>query len=152
MFLTIIDVSLFGRLGSGFLGDKFGRYNIFVFVCYATGVLVLGMWIPVSSTGGIAAFAALFGFFSGAYVSLLAVLIAQISPPPEIGFRTGIAFFLSAVSGLVTNPICGAILDGTGSENWTGVKIFAGIFCLAGTSSVFLARLRITGWKLATVF
>ncbi|KAJ4152146.1 hypothetical protein NW765_017655 [Fusarium oxysporum] len=67
--------SLFGRLVSGFLGDKIGRYNIFIIVCYITTILILAIWIPIISTSGIVAFAALFGFFSGAYVSLLPVLI-----------------------------------------------------------------------------
>ncbi|KAJ3534528.1 hypothetical protein NM208_g7507 [Fusarium decemcellulare] len=142
--------SLFGRLASGFLGDKIGRYNIFIIVCYITTVLVLAMWIPVSSTGGIAAFAALFGFFSGAYVSLLPVLIAQISPLNEIGFRTGISFFLCAIGGLVTSPICGAIYDNSGS--WVGVKVFAGVFCFAGTTLVLAGRLRITGLTLFKAF
>ncbi|RYP69488.1 hypothetical protein DL770_008218 [Monosporascus sp. CRB-9-2] len=142
--------SLFGRLMSGFLGDKIGRYNIFVVVCYVTGILNLALWIPASTTGAFAAYAALFGFFSGAYVSLLAVLVVQISPLEEAGFRTGVAFFLAGVAGLVTGPICGSILGNTGG--WTGIKIFAGVFCLAGTTSVLLARLRITGWQVAKVF
>ncbi|KAG6040620.1 hypothetical protein E4U41_007684 [Claviceps citrina] len=150
--LSILNAaSLFGRLFSGIMGDRMGRYNIFVVVCALTGIWVLALWIPASSTGGIVAFAALFGFCSGAYVSLIAPLVAQISPLREIGFRTGIIFFVASVSGLVTNPISGAIL-GDGDKNWLGVKVFAGLFCLAGTLLVLLSRLHHTGWKLAVVF
>ncbi|KID91786.1 Major facilitator superfamily domain, general substrate transporter [Metarhizium guizhouense ARSEF 977] len=149
--LSILNAaSLFGRLFSGIVGDKIGRYNIFVTVCALTGIWVLALWIPSSSTGGIIAFAALFGFCSGAYVSLIGPLVAQISPLREIGFRTGIIFFIASIGGLTTNPISGAILGD--DKNWVGVKVFAGVFCFAGTFLVLIARIRRTGWKLAVVF
>lgn len=149
--LSILNAaSLFGRLFSGFMGDKMGRYNIFIVVCFLTGIWILALWIPSKTTGGVIAFAALFGFCSGAYVSLIAPLVAQISPIPEIGFRTGIIFFIASVSGLTTNPINGAILGQSGS--WVGVQVFSGVFCLAGTLFVLFARVHRTGWKVAVVF
>ncbi|KHO02099.1 Major facilitator superfamily domain, general substrate transporter [Metarhizium album ARSEF 1941] len=149
--LSILNAgSLLGRLSSGITSDKIGRYNIFVTVCALTGIWALALWIPSTSTGGIIAFAALFGFCSGAYVSLISPLVAQISPLREIGFRTGIIFFVSSIAGLTTNPISGAILGG--DKNWIGVKVFAGVLCLAGTILVLTARIHRTGWKLAVVF
>ncbi|GAB0133137.1 hypothetical protein EsDP_00001552 [Epichloe bromicola] len=149
--LSILNAaSLFGRLFSGIMGDRIGRFNMFTVVCALTGVWVLALWIPSSSTGGIIAFAALFGFCSGAYVSLIPALVAQISPLREIGLRMGIIFFVGSVGGLVTNPISGAILGH--DKNWVGVKVFAGVFCLAGTLLVSASRIHNTGWKLAIVF
>lgn len=137
--------SLFGRLFAGFLGDKLGRYNIFIIVCYLSGIFILALWLPDSSNAALIVFAALFGFFSGAYVSLLTPLIMQISPMPELGFRTGIALLATAVAGLTTNPINGAIVDGGGG--WAGLKVFSGVLAIAGTSFVLVARLRKTGVK-----
>ncbi|KAM3508001.1 hypothetical protein MY11210_006923 [Beauveria gryllotalpidicola] len=149
--LSILNAaSLFGRLFAGFMGDKIGRYNMFIAVCTLTGVWVLALWIPSSSTGGIIAFAILFGFCSGAYVSLIGPLVAQISPLKEIGFRTGNVFFVSSIGGLVTNPISGAILGN--DKSWVGVKVFAGVFCLLGTVLVLFSRARRVGWKLGVVF
>ncbi|PKS12587.1 hypothetical protein jhhlp_000795 [Lomentospora prolificans] len=142
--------SLFGRIFSGVVGDKIGKYNIFVVVCYLTAIWILALWIPVSTTGGIIAFAALFGFSSGAYVSLIAPLVAEISPLPEIGFRTGIVLFISSIGGLTTNPINGAIL--TSSGGWVGLKVFAGVFCVVGTTFILVARIYRTGFKLAVAF
>lgn len=141
--------SLFGRLLSGFLGDKLGRYNIFVFVCNMTGIWILALWLPHNTNATLIAFAALFGFFSGAYASLIAPMIMQISPRAEIGFRTGIVFFVASIAGLTTNPINGAIL---GHSGWIGPKIFAGVFCIVGTTFVLAARLRETGFKLLVRF
>ncbi|KIW91957.1 uncharacterized protein Z519_06939 [Cladophialophora bantiana CBS 173.52] len=141
--------SLFGRLLSGFLGDKLGRYNIFIFVCTATGIWILVLWLPHNTNATLIAFAALFGFFSGAYASLITPMVMQISPIPEIGFRSGIVFFVASIAGLTTNPINGAILDHSG---WIGPKIFAGVFCIVGTAFVLVARLRETGFKLLVRF
>lgn len=138
--------SLFGRLFSGFLGDKIGRFNIFIIVCYLSGIWILVLWLPDTSDPALITFAVLFGFFSGAYVALITPLIMQISPMAELGFRTGIVFFLGSIAGLTTNPISGAILDIEGG--WAGLKIFSGVLCLAGTTFVLVARIRKTGWKL----
>ncbi|KAH8676150.1 major facilitator superfamily domain-containing protein [Xylariales sp. PMI_506] len=137
--------SLFGRLASGFLGDKVGRFNVFIIVCYLSAIWILALWLPDISNAGLLAFVILFGFFSGAYVSLVTPLIVQVSPLAEIGFRTGITFMFCAFSGLITNPINGAILDDNGG--WTGVKIFSGVCFLVGTTFVLFARGRRTGWK-----
>ncbi|RKK21356.1 hypothetical protein BFJ66_g17030 [Fusarium oxysporum f. sp. cepae] len=142
--------SLFGRILSGFAGDRIGCYNTFTIVCYLTSIWILALWIPCTTTGGIVAFATLFGLCSGAYVSLISPLVAQISPMSEIGFRTGVLYSVSSIGGLTTSPISGAIIDGAGG--WTGVKVFAGVLCLAGTTFILAARLYSTGFKLAVVF
>ena len=138
--------SLFGRLFSGFLGDKIGRYNVFVIACYLSGIWVLAIWLPAGSEAASIAFAALFGCFSGAYISLLTPMVMQISPMSEIGFRTGIIMLVGAIAGLTTNPINGAILESASGS--LGLKVFSGVFFMAGTSLVLAARTCQTGWKL----
>ena len=142
--------SLFGRLFSGFLGDKIGRFNSFIIVCYLSSIWILALWLPDSSNPALIAFAVLFGFSSGAFVSLITPLIMQISPMAELGFRTGIVLFVVATGGLTTNPINGAILDSAGGQ--AGLKIFPGILCLAGTTFVLIARVRQTGWEVFARF
>ncbi|KAF4458508.1 major facilitator superfamily transporter, partial [Fusarium albosuccineum] len=96
--------SLFGRLFSGLIGNRIGKYNIFTIVCYLAGIWILALWIPDVSDPALIAFAVLFGFCSGAYVSLIAPLVMQISPMSEIGLRTGLIFFAASFPGLTTNP------------------------------------------------
>lgn len=136
---------------AGACSDRIGCYNIFVTVCVIAGILVLGLWIPAASNAATIVFAILFGFASGAYVSLAPALIVQISPFPEIGYRTGLMFLFSSVGGLTTNPIAGAILaDDNGS--YTGMKIFSGVILLLGSAVVMAARLVHTGLKLKSKF
>ncbi|KAL6414544.1 putative monocarboxylate transporter [Ilyonectria robusta] len=143
--------SFFGRSSSGLIGDKLGRFNVFSAVCTMTGILILGLWIPASNNAGLISFAAFFGFFSGAYISLSPALVAEISPPAEFGYRGGLLFMCGSIGGLVTNPIAGAILDAD-NGSFTGLKVFAGVFCLVGTVVVFGARLHETGFKLAAKY
>ncbi|KIM99327.1 hypothetical protein OIDMADRAFT_127322 [Oidiodendron maius Zn] len=143
--------SLFGRALSGMLADKVGRYNVFVVVCYTTSILILALWIPATNNAATIAFAGFFGFTSGAYVSLLPALAAQISPPREIGFRTGLLFLFCSLGGLTTSPIAGAILARENGD-YLGMKIFAGVMVLIGTTGVLFAKLAQSGWKLTAKF
>ncbi|KAK3941982.1 hypothetical protein QBC46DRAFT_428897 [Diplogelasinospora grovesii] len=79
-------------------------------------------------------------------------LAAQVSPVPEIGFRTGIVFLVSSVPGLTADPIAGAILEHSGGNSWTNLKVVSGVFCLAGTTSILGARVVYAGAKPTAVF
>jgi MFS transporter, MCT family, aspergillic acid transporter len=142
--------SMFGRLLSGFGADKIGKFNAFIISCYLTGLAILALWIPGNSQAAILAFAVLFGFFSGAYISLIGALTAQISTRTEIGFRTGLVFLVASLPALTTGPIAGAIFEHTG--DWTNLKIFAGVLCIAGTTVILGTRLSYTGFKLMAIF
>jgi predicted MFS family arabinose efflux permease len=64
-FLLVMNgVSTFGRLIPGLLADKIGPLNVICLSSLASMVLVWS-WIPADRIGGLFAFAALYGFFSG---------------------------------------------------------------------------------------
>lgn len=143
--------SLFGRIFSGIAADVAGPYNTFVSVSALAGVLVLAFYIPAASATAIFVFSVMFGFTTGAYIALLAPLVVKISPLSESGYRIGLLFCLSSVSGLVTNPIAGAIVERWHGD-YTGMKIFSGVMLLSGTALVFASRLMSTGWRLRAVY
>ncbi|KAF2844312.1 MFS general substrate transporter [Plenodomus tracheiphilus IPT5] len=136
--------SLFGRIIPGFLSDKFGRYNGFALVTILTSILILALWIPASSNSALMIFAGLFGFASGAFISLGPALVAQISPIHKIGVRQGLLFGVMSIGGLTTGPIGGAILSHE-NGSFTGVKIFAGVMCFAGSLFASAARISAVG-------
>jgi MFS family permease len=138
-------------MSAGIGSDRIGAYNILVSACMLAGILVLALWIPATGNAAIIVFSTLFGFASGAYVSLAASLVVQISPFPEIGYRTGLLFLFSSFGGLTTNPIAGAILS-RDHGSYTGMKVFAGIFILAGSLFILAARFYNTGLVLRAKF
>ena len=143
--------SLFGRLATGVLADRIGKYNTCIGACLITTILILTLWIAKDNDSGTIAFVILFGFFSGAYVSLTPALMAQISPPSEIGYRTGLLYLGGSFGGLFTSPIAGAILAEDGG-NYLGLKIFSGVFSIAGTCLFVLVRARKTEGRLTAKY
>ncbi|KAL7757057.1 hypothetical protein ACKLNR_014050 [Fusarium oxysporum f. sp. zingiberi] len=143
--------SLFGRIIPGILSDKLGRFNVFILVSFLTAILILALWIPASSNAAIITFAALFGFSSGAFISLGPVLIAQISPIHKIGMRQGLLFGIMSVGALTTSPIGGAIVSLDNGSYW-GVKVFAGVMCAVGSVLAILARFSAAGFSPRTKF
>jgi hypothetical protein len=137
--------SLFGRILPGYVADKVGRYNTITVMSFFSAILVLALWLPAKANAPLIVFAALYGFSSGAFVSLLPALVAQISDMREIGSRTGLLFAVLSVPALVSNPIGGAFIayDNRSFRDlqiWTGVILLSAGFLYIGarTSQVGL--------------
>lgn len=100
-------------------------------MCLFTGVVTLALWIPATTNAPIIVFAALFGFGSGAFVSLLPSMLAQISDVRQIGVRTGTVFAIISIAALISNPIGGEIII-RWNGGFTGLQIYAGVMTTAG--------------------
>ena len=121
-------------------------------MCFLNAVLILAMWFPSTSPAPIIAFAALYGFSSGAFISNSPPCVAQISPDmSKIGVRNGTFFAFIAIAGLISNPIGGSLISSWGGS-YTGLQIFAGVMCFWGSCMIVMARVRVAGWKWSTKF
>ncbi|OSC99674.1 MFS general substrate transporter [Trametes coccinea BRFM310] len=135
------------RVILGYIADRVGPVKVFVPAATICSILILGLWLPSRTEGAIVAFSALYGLFSGAYVSLLATYIATISPRQIYGARLGSVYMIVAVATLVGTPTGGALLKQTDERHFNNLIIFCGVMTLAGTA--FLALAGISGsWKL----
>jgi predicted MFS family arabinose efflux permease len=143
--LSILNsASVFGRIIPNFLADKTGPLNMIIPCAAISGILALCL-IPVKSVGGIVIFCVLYGFFSGAFVSLPPTILVHISPNRGlIGTRMGMCFSMVAVGVLVGTPIAGAILTSSG---WTSVWVFGGVFIIAGALFMAAGRVAFKGWN-----
>ncbi|RAL15303.1 MCT family MFS transporter [Aspergillus homomorphus CBS 101889] len=142
--------SLFGRILPGWIGDKVGRYNTQIATCLFSGIIALALWIPAKHTAPLIVFAALYGFGSGAFVSLLPAMIAQISDVREIGLRVGLEFAVMSVAALVSNLIGGALIQHD-HGSFRDLQIFCGVVLLAGSVGFIMARLSLNRKLLAMV-
>ncbi|KAJ6781838.1 hypothetical protein PWT90_07553 [Aphanocladium album] len=143
-------ISIFGRVLPGLAADRLGRFNVMIVIAIASAVFVLAIWIPVKSTAGIIAFAALFGFSSGGFVSLAPTLIAQVSDIRYIGSRVGTGFAVMAFGALTGSPIGGAIVSHE-HGSYTGLQIFCGVVMAVGVCFFVAARYSQAGFKLTKV-
>ncbi|KAI4653494.1 hypothetical protein J4E93_001260 [Alternaria ventricosa] len=145
--LAILNAaSIFGRIIPGALADKVGKFNMQSLWCLVAGILVLALALPASGNAAFITFAGLYGFASGAFVSLLPAQIAHISKVEQIGIRVGVVFACISVAGLVGNPIAGAIVVQNNGKYW-GLNVFSGVMMMAGASMYVVTRMYIAGWK-----
>lgn len=146
MIYSLTYYSIFGRIIPGALADKVGKFNMQSLWCLVAGIITLALGIPASSNAAFITFAALYGFASGAFVSLLPAQMAQISKVEQIGVRVGVTFACVSFAGLIGAPIAGAIVDADNGEFW-GLNVFAGVMLVAGASLFILTRMYIAEWK-----
>jgi MCP family monocarboxylic acid transporter-like MFS transporter 10 len=93
----------------------------------------------VTDIAGTVVFCILFGFFSGAYVGLVAPLISSLArTDSEIGSRVGICLFIAGFSALTSSPIAGALLGS--SFKWINPIVFAGTGIAASSLSFAISR------------
>lgn len=138
--------STFGRFGPNYVADYTGSLNVLFPALTVTAILAY-CWIAINTTSGIIALSALYGFFSGAFVSLIAVVMMEITQDiRKLGTRLGMCFGLESIGLLIGTPIGGTIISRTGS--YLGVQLFCGS-CLAACAAILLSvRLLRSGPKL----
>ncbi len=131
-YLTAIvnAASFFGRVIPGFMADKLGRLNLFSAAALSSGILCI-CWQRITTNAGLIVFATLFGFTSGAIVSLMSVCIAQVPKNPQnIGTYLGMGMFIVSIGALIGPPINGALV--TKYKSFNQAADFSGVLVLAG--------------------
>ncbi|KAE8380005.1 major facilitator superfamily domain-containing protein [Aspergillus bertholletiae] len=140
--------SILGRLVPPYLADLFGRFNLMALTSLFSVIIVLGLWLPSRSNAPAIVFTSLYGFSSGAAVSLAPALVAQISDMREIGVRSGTYFCIVSFAALTGMPIAGALLPDPLHGSYLDLEIFCGVVMFGGVVLYLLARGRISGWGL----
>jgi hypothetical protein len=127
--LTILNAaSIFGRIIPNWLADTYGPLTILTPNCYISGVLIF-LFIPMcKSAGGLIAFCILFGWSSGAYVSMMpgsscfpsfllpdkgagltssshTATTASLGPIANVGHRTAIMFLIISLAALTVRHV-----------------------------------------------
>jgi MFS family permease len=89
--------SAFGRSFSGYISDRYGRYNTMLMTITWTLIVVFGLWLPVGNQVILFYFfAPLFGFGSGSIISMAPVCIGQLCKADEYGQFYGTSYSLVA--------------------------------------------------------
>ncbi|PPQ78770.1 hypothetical protein CVT25_010643 [Psilocybe cyanescens] len=129
--LVIMNGSSFmGRIFAGFTGGSIGIGNLVIISTAICSVLIFCM-IAISNVASVVIIAIIYGFSSGAYVALMAPMVANLADDfSEIGLRMGIGFTLAGFGGLVGTPIEGALL--TSSYIWWKATVFSGVMATTG--------------------
>ncbi|KAL4782546.1 major facilitator superfamily domain-containing protein [Aspergillus varians] len=117
--------SIPGRIVPGLLARRISPLTILMWSALISGLLSL-CWTAIHNAGGLIAFAVLYGFFSGAFVSLPAVALTTLTPNLDtLGTRMGMCSMLCGLGSLCGSPVAGAILDNT--RSYLGVQLYSGL-------------------------
>lgn len=144
-FVPIINAaSVFGRLAPTALADRIGTLNTIIPCALICGVLVLA-WTAVHSTGALLAFALLYGFFSGSFVSLPPSALVSLSPDlSKVGTRIGMSFGVSSLGVLVGSPVGGALLN-LHTGHYVRMQVFCAVTLLFACAMLVVARVAKSG-------
>jgi len=124
-----------------------GRFNIMTMTTFFSAIVVLALWIPAQGNVPIIVFAAVFGFSSGTFVSMVPSLIAQISDIRQIGVRNGTNFFIVAFAALCGNPIGGALIS-RDHGGYLYLQLFSGLtMAIGGTIYVASRHVQVRSWR-----
>ncbi|KAF7310195.1 Monocarboxylate permease-like protein [Mycena indigotica] len=143
-----------GRFVPAYLSDRIGRFNLLAPSALLSGLLCVFLWLFARSLAPLLVFAALYGFMSGAFISLITPCVAQISDIRMIGSRIGILYSIIATPAVIGPPAAGALLRASGARSeaiYTGMILFSGLTVIVGACVIFLAKLRIDKRLLARV-
>ncbi|KLT40494.1 MFS general substrate transporter [Cutaneotrichosporon oleaginosum] len=106
--------SAFGRLAAGIAADMLGTFNVALVGIGAMAVLSFA-WLAMDTPAPLIALCCLYGFASGAPVSLQGPMVtASASDPRHAGTLIGQALMVQSIAQLTGPPIFGAIV-GAGS-------------------------------------
>ena len=120
-----------------YCADKIGTINILIVASLGSAIFGF-IWIAVKTTSALILFCILYGFFSGAFISLsLSVVSTKLCPHAGLlGVRIGMICYPTAIGFLVGAPVAGIIVR----HSWFGVQIFCGGSVALATVGVILVR------------
>ncbi|KZT01355.1 monocarboxylate permease [Laetiporus sulphureus 93-53] len=121
------------RIIPGIMADKWGCLNVLVPSTLIASIFTLALWLPARSAASITAYAAMYGLFTGAFVTLLPAYIYTISPIEVYGARLGSMYLLVGIANLVGTPTAGAFLSTVDQSGFNGLIIFTGVLMAAGS-------------------
>ncbi|KAL5422537.1 hypothetical protein PMIN07_012457 [Paraphaeosphaeria minitans] len=138
------SASVFGRIVPNYVADRLGPFNV-VIPCTVVSAVLCCCFIAAHTAPGIVVLMALYGFFSGTFVSLPPTIIVHLSLTErgKIGTRMGQSFGVIAVGLLIGTPIGGAILDRSG---FWAVWVYGAVMLGASVGMLWAARVSHKGW------
>ncbi|THH20608.1 hypothetical protein EW146_g799 [Bondarzewia mesenterica] len=111
IFNPYFYVGLYGlTLHPGSTLLPYALFNVITIFTLITAILNLALWYNATGEGVIIAFAGLYGFFSGAYFSIISACVTMVSPIDKIGARMGTLFMCVSFGSLAGTPIAGVFI------------------------------------------
>ncbi|KZV95968.1 MFS general substrate transporter [Exidia glandulosa HHB12029] len=156
--LAILNgVSCIGRFSAGYIADRAGRFNTMIISNLLCLLAVATFWMadtliakPPGSTL-LVAFVAVFGFASGANITLIPICVGQLCDTRDYGRYYASAYSITSFGCLTGIPIAGRLLAVTGESGrraFWGLVLFAAMSYVAAFLCFLWVRVYVKGWNL----
>ncbi|TKY90708.1 hypothetical protein EX895_000706 [Sporisorium graminicola] len=140
--------SMIGRLASGPLADKYGRFNVLSLFGFASFLSLVLFWpIPglTLTKAGVYALSITYGVASGGSIATVASCVAQISPK-NAGAKLGLMWTMAA-PGTLVGPVISTTLVSRMDGRYTALAIWAAGTTLIGSLVIAKVRFHLSSGK-----
>ncbi|KAF2718669.1 MFS general substrate transporter [Polychaeton citri CBS 116435] len=158
-FVAILNAgSCLGRCVSGYVADKFGRFNSMAAALALCAATTVTLWIPISALGPssgnaenikalVITYSLVFGLASGSNISLTPVCVGQLCDTNSYGRYYATCYTVVSFGTLTGIPIAGALIQAAGGGYW-GVGVWTFICYVVSLGCCLWSRASQVGWKL----
>ncbi|KAI8334728.1 major facilitator superfamily domain-containing protein [Chlamydoabsidia padenii] len=136
------------RIGTGYMGDKLGRFNSLCICAFLAGLSCLTVWVNVHNEATLWAFAVLYGIFSGGYVTFFPTVQPQVVGLENISPAVGLLYLTNSFGYLFGVPIATALSNKSNPPNYQYAAAWSGTVIVLGSFFAFWLRVQRGGWKL----
>lgn len=149
LLLTVINLSgIPSRVVTGFLADRYGRFNIMLVGNLFQTICIWAFLLPANGLLGLLyTFTVVYGAMNASLISLIASCLGQICPATEFGKYYGTLYFLMAFA-VMLGMYMGSVVINAGTKNdyyhWI---VFEGVFSIAGLLLWLWARWCVVGFR-----
>lgn len=86
-----------GRIAPAYFADAIGRFNLLIPSAFLSGLSCLIFWLFSKALVSLMLFAATYGIFSGAFISVITPCVTQISELREVGTKMGMLYTIMSI-------------------------------------------------------
>lgn len=146
LIATMNGVSSLGRLVTGYISDKAGRFNTLLVSAVIALLDMLIIWLPFGQDHlpALYVFIAIFGFMTGCWMALVPACIGQLCRADEFGRYYGSCYFIASLATLICIPISGELVEAVGPSAMVG--FYCAVLAL-GIVAFAASRMACLGWR-----
>ncbi|CRK20754.1 MFS-type transporter dbaD like protein [Verticillium longisporum] len=138
LILVLNGVGIVGRLAPSFISPIIGPLNLFVVHVVVTSLVVF-LWAPVTTVGGLYAWTVFFSLSMGGIQSLAPTALASVRfDPQKQGTLLGMVNTVSGFGALIGPAVSGTLIEG--GVDYLNAQMFAASCMAAGAAVLVLAR------------
>ncbi len=137
MMALMLGFGIVSRLASGWICDRIGGLRTLLMGSVLQGIALL-LFLPFDGLVSLFAVSILFGLFQGGLVPSYTIIVRELFPPAEAGFKVGLLIMCNQIGMALGGWMSGLVFDLTGSYRaaflngtaWNMVTLGVALFLL----------------------